>query len=374
MNNKKIVELIKRYKDLINSSEYDELYKWEMVRSFQETWDLEAGDFYSMLEKCLSQTSNLLTGQNYFPKKMILEMAKLQPKEIREMFRTLYDESKDLVERVDYFQERAKEIVKIIRPNTKVQTYQDIRAIALYLNLRYPEKYYFYKYTMFKKFAKLIEYQDFPVGRGNLVFVEFLKFAETVKQILENDSDLLQRHNSQLTEECYKDENHNILTQDFIYSSTSYDSMNINLTPQSNKTLKDYELNTILYGPPGTGKTFNTKNLAIGIIENLSQTQVKERYPDRNSINSKFNEYVKSEQISFVTFHQSFSYEDFVEGIKPTLYSESAITEELEAGNNFQISYQIKSGVFKIFQRKPVNILITIQGKNHFSSKNLCQI
>lgn len=76
-----------------------------------------------------------------------------------------------------------------------------------------------------------------------------------------------------------------------------------------NKTIKT-SLNTILYGPPGTGKTYKTKEYAVQIIKNngeevLTKDQIEELY--------------ESDQIEFVTFHPSYSYEDFVEGIRPVI-------------------------------------------------------
>ncbi len=90
-------------------------------------------------------------------------------------------------------------------------------------------------------------------------------------------------------------------------------------------------LNTILYGPPGTGKTYNTINKALKIVD-------PEFYhlhnDDRVAIKKRFDELLNSHRIGFVTFHQSFSYEDFVEGLKAT-------TE------NNQINYEIEDGIFK---------------------------
>lgn len=93
-------------------------------------------------------------------------------------------------------------------------------------------------------------------------------------------------------------------------------------------------LNTILYGPPGTGKTFNTVDLALSILEPNATTrpgsiqELKSRFPG---------------QIEFVTFHQSFSYEDFVEGIQ-------AKTQD------GKISYEVEDGVFKSLCKKAARI------------------
>lgn len=88
-------------------------------------------------------------------------------------------------------------------------------------------------------------------------------------------------------------------------------------------------LNQILYGPPGTGKTYATIDKALAIIEPGFTGSREEK-------KQKFDAYVAAEQIKFVTFHQSFSYEDFVEGIR-------ARTSEATR----QIEYNVEDGVFK---------------------------
>src|SRR5690625_2037901 len=94
--------------------------------------------------------------------------------------------------------------------------------------------------------------------------------------------------------------------------------------------------NIILYGPPGTGKTYNTKYYAVAICESKDLEEVlKEDYED---IQRRYDDYVSSNQIAFTTFHQSYGYEEFIEGLFP----------EIEQDTN-QIVYKIKDGVFKEF-------------------------
>lgn len=89
-------------------------------------------------------------------------------------------------------------------------------------------------------------------------------------------------------------------------------------------------LNQILYGSPGTGKTYHTIDKALEILgENLESRDEKK---------AKFDEYVKNGQIVFTTFHQSYGYEEFVEGIKPHIDSKE---------NSKEIEYEIKDGIFK---------------------------
>ncbi|HEY8606134.1 MAG TPA: AAA family ATPase [Noviherbaspirillum sp.] len=72
-------------------------------------------------------------------------------------------------------------------------------------------------------------------------------------------------------------------------------------------------LNQILYGPPGTGKTHNTIDEALTILD---PDFLKTNHLDRASLRVRFGELEASGHIRFVTFHQSFSYEDFVEGLR----------------------------------------------------------
>ncbi|MBK0403064.1 AAA family ATPase [Adhaeribacter sp. BT258] len=107
-----------------------------------------------------------------------------------------------------------------------------------------------------------------------------------------------------------------------------------------------YPLNTILFGPPGTGKTYNTKQYAIQLIENLSEEECSKKYPDRQSLNARFDLFQDRKQIEFVTFHQSFTYEDFIEGIKPVLPKTNG-NEEIKEANSGKLTYEIADGIFK---------------------------
>ena len=94
-----------------------------------------------------------------------------------------------------------------------------------------------------------------------------------------------------------------------------------------------FPLNTILYGPPGTGKTYNSVFYSVRIIEK-NETIFKSK--NNNEVFKKFKEYKDKNLIKFITFHQSYGYEDFIEGIRPQLENESK-----------DLNYVIHSGIFK---------------------------
>lgn len=99
-------------------------------------------------------------------------------------------------------------------------------------------------------------------------------------------------------------------------------------------------VNTILYGPPGTGKTYNSIKYAVDTIDRKFNRDSAKTYTDYVN---KFNELKAVGQIAFTTFHQSYGYEEFIEGIKPVL---GDISEKNE------LSYKISDGMFKEFCNK----------------------
>lgn len=102
-----------------------------------------------------------------------------------------------------------------------------------------------------------------------------------------------------------------------------------------------FEKNLILYGPPGTGKTYSTAIYAVAICDGKSIDALT----DYAVVMARFNELRDEGRIAFSTFHQSYGYEEFIEGIKP--YTD----DETKA-----ISYSVEPGVFKLFCEKASEI------------------
>ncbi len=109
------------------------------------------------------------------------------------------------------------------------------------------------------------------------------------------------------------------------------------LTPEPLSTDDSDEMtapqNIILYGTPGTGKTYSTTQRALELILGKDKIKNFKSY----ELKSRFREYIKKGQIEFVTFHQSYGYEEFVEGLRPVL-------DEVEGDD---VRYELHDGVFK---------------------------
>lgn len=191
----------------------------------------------------------------------------------------------------------------------------------------------------------------------------------------------------QLTIECFKQAEKDGLILNFTNKEQEMPNNNM-----QNKTAKNPPLNQILYGPPGTGKTYNTINKALEILGYGVQNDDKSKITlDYDKIKQKLQEIANSEyakalnlenldykserelakllfdyycstkqgQIAFVTFHQSFSYEEFVEGIKPIFVDENG--NEVEHSKN--MIYKHKRGVFKKICETALQDLRDIQNR-----------
>ncbi|MDO4863363.1 MAG: AAA family ATPase [Ruminococcus sp.] len=109
----------------------------------------------------------------------------------------------------------------------------------------------------------------------------------------------------------------------------------------------DAPLNQILYGPPGTGKTYNVVRYAVELIERRKLPKSE----DYSAIRARFDEYTAAGQIRFTTFHQSLSYEEFVEGIRPVVVDRYGNDTNI-AHADTTVIYRPYNGVFKVLCEK----------------------
>ena len=105
-------EILARYKkDFVSFIWKGEKYKWEAVKCFQDHWDVGAENFAEMLKQSFANTYNLLASHMNYPASSIVEFAEKYPEEVRAMFIDLFDESKEVFERIAAFKSKASEIL-----------------------------------------------------------------------------------------------------------------------------------------------------------------------------------------------------------------------------------------------------------------------
>ncbi len=209
---------------------------------------------------------------------MLLENIKKYPERIREMFQLLYDEDFDMLERVENFRNDFRTLSKKVFPEKK-NHYQDHRAVIVYLTLMYPERYFFYKFGMFKKFAERIDYAHKPIkGRVENIGL-YQNLCELVRYEIEKDQELLNLHENRLDNNCYRDKDYNVLTQDFIYAvAQRFDDIKI----QETKTVEVFIENEI------SSSELNTKidspNFTPSIINHMQNNAENKRIGDLGEI------------------------------------------------------------------------------------------
>jgi len=220
MNTQKVRDIIKQYKIHFKSINKEEIYKWRAVKCFKENWNINADDFAKMLDNSLHLAKNLLDAGQYYPKRMLLKNTAANPDFIRQLFVDLYNEENDLIERITTFQDKIKNHNKQHFPGKNY--YQDKRAVLVYLCLRFPDRYYLYKFNMFKEFAPLVDYPYKP-SRGEIENVlQFLSLCDLVKAEIVKDNELLELHKTRITDREFYDSSFNILTQDIIYAAVKH--------------------------------------------------------------------------------------------------------------------------------------------------------
>lgn len=200
---KKAIEMYKR--NFIKKQWPDEKYKWEAVQCFQNNWQIEAEDFAEMLHQSLRKTDNLLSSMNYYPRRMIIQLAKMAPEDVRAIFKNLFDEQQEIGVRIEIFKKKVKELSERYE-NDKEKYFQDENAMTTYLWLRYPDKYYRYKFSEVESVAKKLNsnYQ-FKKGRYRENVSQFFSFYDEICAELQKDEALKNLLVSQLTESCYPD-------------------------------------------------------------------------------------------------------------------------------------------------------------------------
>lgn len=199
----------------------EERFKWRAVKVFRDNWDINAENLRGMIEASLSGCYNLLTTKSRFPAGMLCGFAEQYPDRVRAMLVDLFDESKDLWERIDAFKRECDDW----REETKdwsesrgknYSHYQDENSITTYLWLRYPTRHFIYKYGIARTLWQELK-TGRPIKKG--AYASNVRNDEaTYGEICERlaaDPDLRGTLDSLLDEKCDRDEALHTLTIDF---------------------------------------------------------------------------------------------------------------------------------------------------------------
>lgn len=226
-NKQHLKEALTEYKaNFLKTQWNNEKYKWEAVKYFQDNWDINADNFAEMLKKSLSETKNLLASVNNFPSGMITKFAEIACEEVRAMFIELYDESKDIYERISSFKQKS-DILLEKYGNGAARHYQNESAVSTYLWLRYPDKYYIYKLNEVKSVSEWLESSyTFKKGAYADNIRSFLSFYNEICAEISKDGELINLFSSQITENCYPDAEYRTLTADVGFFISKYINKN----------------------------------------------------------------------------------------------------------------------------------------------------
>lgn len=147
---------------------HDECFKWQAVQHFQKHWNIDAADFGAMFKEATAQVFGLLDTGYAYPRAVIMDFSNADSEATRQMFRELYDETHDLAERVDAFQSAAEALRTARDDGTWKNHYQNTSAISVYLWLKYPDKYYPYRYSVSHDIAAELNFSTPPKRDGSV--------------------------------------------------------------------------------------------------------------------------------------------------------------------------------------------------------------
>ena len=173
-----------------------------------------------MIKDATAKHGNLLASTNYFPVGMIQEFAAIDQERTRNMFRMLYDENRNLSERINNFIDESEAIRKTHDSEWK-NHYQDLRAISVYLMSRYPEKYYIYKYTELKKTVEILGDKFSFKGKNDngKFYASCVDYLNGLCKKISADEELKTIIHDKIDDDdaCYHDYAMHITTTDFFF-------------------------------------------------------------------------------------------------------------------------------------------------------------
>lgn len=208
------------YKQYFPTHWKNEKFKWETLEICRHYLDVEAKDFISMWRQCTSHTAGMLNSRNNYAGKQIESLFLEQPERLRSMFRYLYDESIDLNNRLTNFFNESQAILDEHNndhpENIWKTNYQTANSVSIYLWMKYPDKYYIYKYSEFKDVENLLSDQQTIIhGEGGNNVINGQILYDAIRPELLKDKELIEMFDKAKDDSCYEDKNMVTLMVDF---------------------------------------------------------------------------------------------------------------------------------------------------------------
>ena len=340
VNNDLLRKIIIQYNHYRKSQFWTEQYKYDYFEQHNHIFD--------NLDNLEEKIKNL-GSPNFVPfmwkTSVFRYLCEFHLSEFKNILVELFNEKEDLISRINLFLKTIKEIL-IHSPNwkSKDRINVGVESASFFLALKDPTKYLLYtRINPYNTFSKNLNINITTKNEDK--YVQWIKYCNDILRPEMNN--FLGFENNLL--DC----------QDLIWWYHNVAQKNNSEDIAMDNNLKEQSLNQILYGPPGTGKTYNTVIKAIEITNpELIQKDKDGNIENYELLKEKFDELKQQGQIEFVTFHQSYSYEEFVEGIKP----------DLENGK--ELRYKLQNGIFKTICNNAKELLET-KVKYNFNKDNI---
>ncbi|NBD35763.1 MAG: AAA domain-containing protein [Chloroflexi bacterium] len=316
-------EILEDFASFANSESYDNYernYKVATLKKLGQVLTKEAldsPDFPQPLQKAINNELSVLNNLTHFitTDDFRKYLKRVSPDRLRDLLYDLLYGEADLAERINTFKREVDaDYAELIEEGKHIS----LGLISILMAARFPEEYIMYRWSPLKEACELLGVNP-PTGNNGVKYRRTMKFIRQVQpklsEALGRDADLVDVHSlfwygysgSGYVKQGSKVREH----EEDILSMEQLDLL-LEITE------KPRARNLVLYGPPGTGKTYCARRFAEEFLSN--------QQPDPEQI-SEFSE--------FVTFHQSFAYEEFVEGLRPRVNQDGGV------------SYEVQDGVFK---------------------------
>lgn len=335
-----------------------EVYKWDDACAYRDSWDIEADDFAASLKSALKPANagrGALLGNGFsYPFQRLSSLVEFDEEGIREAFRILYDSERPLRDAYNGFCDAVDAVLQ--EHNDTVEkplegSHQTPSAVSVYLAFEKPDQYHIFKPAVGTAFAECIG-AKLP-GDKVAKMLTYEKLADAVLPALVADEELVALSDSALDErQLAADTAHHLMLQDIAYYSSRYlkswhpdwESLLSGESEGSDGISFEgatYPKNMILYGPPGTGKTYRTRAYAVAICDGRRIEDVLDAMADPDGyaeVSDRYDQLVSEGRVGFTTFHQSYGYEEFIEGLRPEYDEDKGV-----------VTYPLRKGVFRDF-------------------------